>query len=69
MQPAAELLGVSRPYFIKLLEQGRIPFRQVGEQRCVRSNDLLDYMREYQRSAAAAAAEMTAEAQALGLYE
>src|SRR5207247_2761049 len=68
-QQAAGLMGVSRPYFVKLLEQGRIPFRKVGEQRRVRYQDLLRYLEEYQRDAAAAVSEMTAEAQALGLYE
>ena len=68
-QQAAELMGVSRPYFVKLLEQGEIPFRKVGEQRRVRYQDLLRYLDEYQRTATTALAEMTAEAQALGLYE
>ena len=68
-QQAAELLGVSRPYFVKLLEQGRIPFRKVGEQRRVRYRDLLRYMEEYERDGAAAASQMTAEAQEFGLYE
>ena len=68
-QQAAELMGVSRPYFVKLLEQGRIPFRKVGEQRRVRYRDLLRYLEEYQRDAAAAVSALTAEAQALGLYE
>ena len=68
-QQAAELMGVSRPYFVKLLEQGRIPFRKVGEQRRVRYQDLLRYLEEYERSAAAAVSDMTANAQELGLYE
>jgi excisionase family DNA binding protein len=68
-QQAAELMGVSRPYFVKLLEQGRIPFRKVGEQRRVRYQDLLRYLEEYQRDAVAAVSEMTAEAQGFGLHE
>jgi excisionase family DNA binding protein len=34
-QQAAELMGMSHPYFIKLLEQGKMPFCKVGEQRRV----------------------------------
>jgi excisionase family DNA binding protein len=68
-QQAADLLGVSRPYFVKLLEQGQIPFRKVGEQRRVRYRDLLRYLDEHERRASAAASQMTAEAQDLGLYE
>lgn len=68
-QQAADLLGVSRPYFVKLLEQGRIPFRKVGAQRRVRFDALQRYMEEYQREATEALEAMTAEAQKLGLYE
>lgn len=67
-QQAAELMGVSRPYFVKLLEVGQIPFRRVGEQRRVRYQDLLRYLEEQRREAVGAVSEMTAEAQALGLY-
>jgi excisionase family DNA binding protein len=68
-QQGADLLGVSRPYFVKLLEQGRIPFRKVGEQRRVRYQDLLRYVEEQERAGAVAAVQMTADAEALGLYD
>ena len=68
-QQAADLMGVSRPYFVKLLEQGLIPFRRVGSQRRVRFDSLHRYMDEYQREAARAMEAMTTEAQQMGLYE
>lgn len=42
-QEAAELLGISRPTFIKLLESGAIPFEQPGRHRRVRLTDVLEY--------------------------
>lgn len=68
-QQAADLLNVSRPYFIKLLEEGKMPFRKVGEQRRVRYQDLLCYIEESQKAAQRALEEMTADAERLGLYE
>lgn len=68
-QQAADLLGVSRPYVVKLLEEGRIPYRKVGAQRRVRSEALRRYVKDYQNHAGQALADMAAEAQRLGLYE
>jgi len=68
-QQAADLLGVSRPHFVKLLEEGHMPFRRVGSQRRVRLDSLRRYMEEYQREAARALETMAAEAQEMGLYE
>lgn len=68
-QQAAELLGVSRPYFIKLLKQGEIPYRKVGEQRRICYKDILAYTQAYQQKATIALDEMASEAQTLKLYE
>lgn len=68
-QQAAELMNVSRPYFIKLLEKGKMPFRKVGEQRRVRYQDLICYMETYKKAGNAALEEMTAEAELMGLYK
>jgi excisionase family DNA binding protein len=40
---AAEVLNVSRPYLIKLLEEGKIGYRMVGSHRRVDSASLLEF--------------------------
>jgi excisionase family DNA binding protein len=42
-QQAAEIIGVSRPFFVKLLESGKLPFHMAGSHRRVYLRDLLEF--------------------------
>lgn len=42
-QKAAEMLGCSRPYLVRLLEGGQIEFTKVGKHRRIKFEDIVDY--------------------------
>lgn len=68
-QQAAELLNVSRPYLVKLLEDGALPYRKVGTHRRIRLADVLAYQQADEARRREVHRALTREAEELGLYD
>ncbi|MFN0284902.1 MAG: helix-turn-helix domain-containing protein [Kineosporiaceae bacterium] len=66
-QQAADLLNVSRPFLIGLLDAGQIDYRLVGTHRRIRAESLLAYLRSDDARRRQAADELTALNQEMGL--
>ena len=65
-QQAADLLNVSRPHLVKLLETGVIPFTKTGRHRRLRAEDVFAYKAKRDEARAEALAAMAADDAALG---
>lgn len=66
---AAEVLGVSRPFLIRVLEAGEIPYRKVGRHRRVLMRDVLAYRRTMEVQSRAALDELVKLTEDVGGYD
>lgn len=68
-QEAADFLNISRPYLVKLLEQGEIPFIKVGTHRRIRFSDVMKYKERRDETRKQGLAEITHIAEDAGEYD
>ncbi|MCW5699804.1 MAG: excisionase family DNA-binding protein [Rhodospirillales bacterium] len=66
-QQAADVLNVSRPFLVRLLEEGTIPYHKVGTHRRVAAKDLMNHKARVETERRKVLDELVAEAQELGL--
>jgi excisionase family DNA binding protein len=64
---AAELLNVSRPHLVDLLEDGEIPFHKTGSHRRVYRRDVLEYKQKQRQEAEDAMQKLADQAQNLDM--
>jgi excisionase family DNA binding protein len=68
-QQAADILNISRPHLIKMLEAGTMPFRMVGTHRRIRLQDVIEYQRRQDDETQQALANMSQLAVESGTYD
>ncbi|WP_271898420.1 excisionase family DNA-binding protein [Candidatus Phyllobacterium onerii] len=66
-QQAADVLNVSRPFLIGLLDERKLPFRMVGTHRRVRFEDVLNFKEAIDTERRKVLGELAVEAQELGM--
>ena len=69
-QEGADMLNVSRPHLVKLLDNGVLPHTKTGRHRRIKFTDLMAYKEQRDRTSRDAMDELAAQAQASGMgYE
>lgn len=66
-QEAADYLNVSRPYLVRLLEEGKVKFHMVGTHRRVKFRDLDAFRKSTEEERQRVMDELAAQAQDLGM--
>jgi excisionase family DNA binding protein len=66
-QQAADYMNVSRPYVVKLMETGVLPFTKVGKHRRINFKDLQTYHAVQQKKARKALEKLAQQAQVLDM--
>lgn len=68
-QQAADLLNVSRQYLVRLLDEGRIPFRKTGKHRRLRIEDVLEFKETRDKDRRAGLRALSRMSQTFGGYD
>lgn len=68
-QQAADLCNVSRPYLIRLLEKGEIPYTKTGTHRRIKFEDLIAYKKKHDAERRQALIELMRISEEMGLYD
>ena len=68
-QKAADLLGMSRPFFVQLLESGAMSYHRVGNQRRVSLRDILQFQKKREIERLTALDRLARESFDEGLYD
>ena len=68
-QQAADLLGMSRQFFVRLLDEEKLPYHRVGTHRRIHLKDLLDYKSKRDQQRHEALGEMARLDVEMGVYD
>ncbi|MGO8674126.1 MAG: helix-turn-helix domain-containing protein [Capsulimonadaceae bacterium] len=68
-QQAADMMRISRPSLIKMLDEGKLPYRKVGAHRRIRRDDVVRTIAVEHARRVSVMEELVAETERLGLYQ